>query len=273
MAPHLTTALQVARLGSRAVRYLIRPARSTSTAQQVAEWGHDPWLPTPQNRVRRKLERGANLTRRGLGLLTLLALAVLGTLLLGVAVLVSGAFAAGGVELGWWFMGFTLLLGLLGAYWTARRASALLRAEADVPLPTTAPAQLPASLENDETALLHLLRQHERALPEVARPAFYQTVIATRDALRLTADDAALSRETFDVRQAAREDLPELLDAFGAVPPSAQSNAQLLEQLSLIETRMQQVMAVRGAGRQRKLHANGKYLHAKYRGEEEKEDA
>ena len=262
MAPRVSTVFQVARLGTQAVQYLIRPASSPSTARQVAEWGHDPWLPTPENEAKRKLERGASLTRRGLGLLTLLVLAVLGALVLGLAVLLLGVAAINGSTVAGWLLAFTLLLGCVGSFWTLRRASNLLRARADVPLPT--PAQQHPALPDDEAALLHLLRHHERALPDPARTPFRRTVLATRDALRLTADDAALTRETFDARQAAREDLPELLDAYRSVPPSAQSDAQLLEQLRLIETRMAEVAAQRTLSRARDLKANGKYLQDKY---------
>lgn len=263
MAPHVTTVISVARLGSRAVRYLIQPAKTASTAQHLSEWGRDPWLPSPQQQGRQKLERGANLARRGLGLLTLFGLAVLGTFLLGLAVLISGIGVAAGHTFAAWIMGLILLLGLFGAYWTARRASSLIKGQAEVPVPTT-PTPQASGLEADEAGLLNLLYRYEKVLPSSARSPFRDTVIATRDALRLTADDAALSRETFDARQAAREDLPELLDAYRSVPISRESDAQFLEQLQLIEARMQHVAAQRTADRQRELQSNGKYLQSKY---------
>ncbi|WP_291424838.1 hypothetical protein [Deinococcus sp.] len=120
------------------------------------------------------------------------------------------------------------------------------------------------TLDSDEARLLTLLRTHERGLPSTLWPAFQATVIATRDALRLTAADVTLQRDTFDARQAAREDLPELLSAYRAVPPSRQSDEQLLEQLALIERRMQSVVGQRAATRQRELSAHGRYLQDKY---------
>lgn len=264
MAPHVTTVLNVARTGSRVVRYLIQPAKRAdlTSMKSTSEWGHDPWL--PQSEAQRKLSRGANLTRRGLGLMTLLLLAVLGAIVLGVAVLLLGIGVASGSDIAGWLMGLTLLIGAIGAYWTARRASRLLRAESDVPVP----AAFPPTPDGDEASLLTLLRTHERALPAATQAAFQATVIATRDALRLTAQDSALQRDTFDVRQAAREDLPELMDAYRAVPPSRQSDQQLLEQLSLIEQRMQAVTSERVSHRQRDLSANGRYLRDKYEADE-----
>lgn len=262
MAPHFTTVLTVARTGSRVVRYLIRPAKRADLrgVQGVSELGHDPWL--PQSDVQRQLTRGANLTRRGLGLVTLLVLSVLGAIVMALAVLLLGIGVANGSNIAGWLLGLTLLVGAVGAYWTARRASSLLRAEADVPVPTAAATlQTP---EGDEAKLLNLLRTNERALPASTQAAFHATVIATRDALRLTANDSALQRDTYDVRQAVREDLPELLDAYRSVPPSQQSDSQLLEQLRLIEERMQTVKAERLSHRQRALSANGRYLKQKY---------
>lgn len=265
MAPHVTTVLTVARTGSRVVRYLIQPAKRAdlTSLQSTSDWGRDPWL--PQSEAQRKLSRGASLTRRGLGLVTLLVLAVLGAIVLGVAVLLTGIGVASGSNIAGWLLGLTLLIGAIGTYWTARRASGLLRAEADVPVPE-AFAHTP---DGDEANLLTLLRTHERALPALPQEAFHATVIATRDALRLTAQDSALQRDTFDVRQAVREDLPELMDAYRAVPPSRQSDQQLLEQLRLIEQRMQAVTSERVAHRQRDLSANGRYLRDKYEPDEQ----
>ncbi len=274
MAPHLTTVLTVARTGKDVVRYLIRPARPSRSGEpggqlsgQLGEWGRDPWLPAPD--PQQKWQRGASLTRRGLGLATLLVLAALGAVVLAVATLLLGIGAASGHAFAGWLLLLVLLAGAYGAYWTLRRASELLRARAEVPVEVpprgeASPVSAANTLDTDEARLLTLLRTHERGLPGTLLPAFQATVIATRDALRLTAADAALQRDTFDARQAAREDLPELMSAYRAVPPSRQSDEQLLEQLALIERRMQSIVGQRAASRQRELSAHGRYLQDKY---------
>ncbi|WP_291424836.1 hypothetical protein [Deinococcus sp.] len=138
MAPHLTTVLTVARTGKDVVGYLIRPARPSRSqpggklSGQFDEWGRDPWLlerNSPHN-----WQRGASLTRRGLGLFTLLVLAALGAVVLAVATLLLGIGAASGHAFAGWLLLLVLLAGAYGAYWTLRRASELLLAKAEVPV-------------------------------------------------------------------------------------------------------------------------------------------
>lgn len=265
MAPHVTTVLTAARTGARVVRYLIRPAQRLGP--EVQQWGRDPWL--PQSGLEHKVRRTAHLTRRGLGLATLLALSVFGSIIIGLAVLFSGIGLASGSTFAGWVLGFTLLLGLVGLIWTARRAFALLNAR-ELPVQSSASPASPTTPGEDEASLLRLLHTNERALPPVAQQAFRATVLSTRDALRVSAGDGTLSREAFDARQAVREDLPELLEAYRAVPPSRQSDEQLLEQLALIEGRMQTVLGQRAGQQQRQWQANRRYLQDKYQqGDEE----
>lgn len=89
-------------------------------------------------------------------------------------------------------------------------------------------------------------------------------MIATRDALRASQDDAVLDRDSFDVRQAAREDLPELLETYRTVPPTPANQAELQRQLGLIEGRMAAVVRDREAQKSRALKAHGRYLEKKY---------
>lgn len=253
MAPHVTSIVTVARSGARAVRYLIRPARANGLSS-VNGLGRDPWL--PQGETERRLHRTASLTRRGLGLFTLLALSLFATMILGTAVVLLGIGVANGVTWAGWLLALTLLTGLMGLFWTARRASAIIN-----PAQTTSDPS--AALVSEEQALLELLRAHERALPAPTQAAFRDAVISTRDALRASQGDELLSRDAFDARQAARADLPELLDAYRRVPESPQSDQQFLEQLALIEQRMQTVIAARPAPA-RTLKANRRYLEEKY---------
>ena len=263
MAPHVTTVLTVARAGSRVVRYLIRPARHPALDLSVT--GRDPWL---EARPPARLRRGASVARRGLGLVMLLVLALLGTSVVGTVAVLLGIGAASGSAVAGWLLGFTLLLGLLGTFWTGRRALNLLWAGDGLPADVDRAAPLPSAAA-DEAGLLRLLRQHEGALNAPARSAFRRTLIATRDALRLAEDEPTLSRDTYDVQQAAREDLPELMAAYRAVPASRASDEQLLEQLRLIETRVQEVGTRRAAQRRRMLGAHGDYLRGKYQGDPE----
>ena len=162
----------------------------------------------------------------------------------------NGSAAAG------WLLGAALLLGLLGLLWTGWRAAGMLRAPLGAPATAASP---------EEDALLTLLRQHERALPPAAADALHATVIATRDALRATAGETALSRAAFDAQQAAREDLPDLLAAYRALPSDPQQDAELLGQLARIETRMAHVTREQAQAGQRALRAHGQYLDDKYR--------
>lgn len=263
MAPHVTTVLSVARTGTRVVRLLIRPARpGQGPARPGAPGGGpDPWL--PQTRAQQGVARGADLARRGLGLGVLVVVAVLGAVLsaLVIGVLLLGAVAGDAPWAGWLAL-LTLVVTLLGFAWVVRRSRAVLH-PGDVTDAAPAPLTDDAGMQ-DEAGLLRLLRRHERALPLSASEAFRSTVLLTRDALRLTAGDQALTRETYEVRRAAREDLPELLDAYHSVPPSPQSDAQLLEHLHLIGGRMQAIVTGRRQGRQLEQTAHSRYLQEQY---------
>ncbi|WP_102125749.1 hypothetical protein [Deinococcus planocerae] len=274
MAPvNPLTVFTAARTGSRVVRYLIRPARRLSPANLDLS-GRDPWLPSerPGGRPGETLRRGASVARRAAGLFVLLALCVLGAVLLGPLLLLLGVGTAFGSDVAGWMLAFTLLLATFGAVWTARRAAHLIRAREDQVGVVTldAPGTLGSGGADDEAGLLALLRGSERALPPSTRAALHATVIATRDALRVTSGDLSLGRDAFDARQAAREDLPELLRTYRAAPRTPEADRLLLGQLTLIERRMGEVVRERQRAQSRTLDAHRRYLEGKYgeRGEE-----
>ncbi|CAM3697481.1 hypothetical protein [Deinococcus frigens] len=265
MVPSVTTILTVARTGSRVVRALIRPAHrggGRSGLGDVRELGHDPWLrPEGAGGLRRQASR---LAQRGAGLGKLALQGVLGAVVFLPLLLIFGVLFALGFDPAGWLLGVTLLLGLLGLVRTAVRAVRLMNAPDEELNPETSRAALPATLQADETTLLGTLRTHERALPPASRVAFHAAVIATRDALRVSADDIMLGRDAFDVRQAAREDIPELLETYRTVPSTPANEAELQRQLGLIEGRMAAVIQDRNAQRGRVLKAHGRYLENKY---------
>lgn len=265
MAPRVTTLLTVARTGSRVVRSLIQPPQrgpGHSGLRGVRDLGHDPWLtPDGPEGLRRQ---AARLARRGAGWGKLTLQSVLGAVVIFPLLLLFGVLFALGIDAAGWLLGLTLLLGLLGLVRTAVRATRLLNAPDEEVTPAASQAALPASVQADETRLLGTLRTHERALPPASRVAFHAAVIATRDALRASQDDAVLDRDSFDVRQAAREDLPELLETYRTVPPTPANQAELQRQLGLIEGRMAAVVRDREAQKSRALKAHGRYLEKKY---------
>lgn len=189
----------------------------------------------------------------------LLVLSLLGAGVVGLAVLLLGVGVLQGNDLAGWLLALTLLLGLLGAVWATRRAGQLIRADTQMVAGAAA-----SDLPQDEAQLLSTLRTHQRALPPPTRAAFQTTVLTTRDALRLTAGDTTLERDVYDARQAAREDLPELMRAYQSAPRDARTERELLDQLRLIEDRMQRVVQVRGEAKGRALRAHGRYLQDKY---------
>lgn len=253
MARRATTVLKAARLGSRAVRTLIRPVRPGE--------GGDPWLTAGD--PRRRWRSGVGAARRGAGVLVLLVLALLGALvLLPLTLLLGAGTALGGSEVAGWLLGLTLLLGVIGAVWTGRRAFALMRPVAVAPAPDVP----------EEGELLTVWRQAERALPRQVHGALQATVLATRDALRVTAHDQTLSRDAFDARQAARTDLPELIAAYRALPDPASGERELISSLDVLRGRMETVSAGRSGERQRVLKAHGKYLREKYAPEPGEQD-
>ncbi|ANE42957.1 hypothetical protein [Deinococcus puniceus] len=261
------TIVTVARTGSRVVRYLIRPAqRLPNSSVVLMTGGRDPWLPAPTGSAAETMSRArraGSRVRRMLGLVALLILGVLGALLVGPLLLLLGIGTASGSDVAGILLALTLVAAAFGAYWTARRARAILHAPEDTVPPTT--LDLAGAAAHDEAALLATLRLHERTLPTPARAALHATAIATRDALRVTAHDQALGRDTYDAQQAARRDLPDLLSAYRAAPPTSAADVELLMQLGHIERRMRSVSSDRAGQGQRKLEAHGRYLKDKYR--------
>lgn len=77
----------------------------------------------------------------------------------------------------------------------------------------------------------------------------------------------------FDARQAAREDLPELLRTYGSGRRTPEADRLFLEQLDLIGRRMQEVVHERQAQHVRVLTAQRRYLESKYREDDVKEGA
>ncbi|NTY00087.1 hypothetical protein [Deinococcus sp. JMULE3] len=239
--PHL-------RGGARLARQLLTPTPDPAG---------DPWQLQRPGDPRRALTHGRTQARRlaGVGLLavlTLVALSFLGTLtvLLGIGV-ASGSDVAG------WLLGVTLLLSLIVIAWSVRRARRLLRA----PTPHTVTLE---AAPPDEQDLLRTLRQHERALPPTTLPAFLGAVTATRDALRATAHTTTLTRDVFDARQAAREDLPRILHAYQEAAPQGRDDRELTRQLRLIEDRMARIAREQAQAQRRDQQADTTYLRDKY---------
>ncbi|THF71344.1 hypothetical protein E7T06_03105 [Deinococcus sp. Arct2-2] len=260
------TIFTVARTGSRVVRYLIRPAqRLPNSSISLMKGGRDPWLPAPTGSAAdtaSRARRAGSRVRRMLGLVALLILGLLGALLIGPLLLLLGIGTASGSDVAGILLALTLAVAAFGTYWTARRARQILHAPEDTLPPTT--LDMAGAAAHDEAALLATLRLHERTLPAPARAALHATAIATRDALRVTAHDQALGRDTYDAQQAARRDLPDLLSTYRAAPPTAAADLELLMQLGHIERRMRAVSTERAGQGQRKLEAHGRYLKDKY---------
>ena len=283
MAPSVPRVKTVARTAGRAAARVAPLLRGPEPADPRPAWteagpghddgGHDDWAlaPAPANRpalnLERAAERGRNLTRRALGLGVLLLLTLLGAGVVSVVMVLLGVGLAAGSDVAGGLMVFTLLLALSGAWLAARRAGELLRPQSQSQSQSRLAPPVPAPPEPDaEAALLQTLRAHEHHLPPQARAAFHATVMATRDALRATAADVQMNRDAFDARQAAREDLPELMDAYRAVPRDPRNDAQLLEQLRLIHTRMAHITQAHAVRTGDKLAAHGHYLRDKYTG-------
>lgn len=248
----MTRSRTILRGSVRAARDLLSPSAAHTPLHPA-----DPWRLQPGSDPRAALARGRTQARRfaGIGLLaalTLTALSFLGTLavLLGIGV-ASGSDVAG------WLLGVTLLLSLAVIGWSVRRARRLLRAPA--PDTVTLHAAPP-----DEQDLLRTLRQHERALPAPTLPALLGAVTATRDALRATAQASTLTRDVFDARQAAREDLPRILDTYQTAAPQGRDDRELTRQLRLIEERMARIAREQAEAQRRDQQAGTTYLRDKY---------
>ncbi|WP_221090581.1 hypothetical protein [Deinococcus aquaedulcis] len=223
-------------------RLLRAPLRLTRGLWRAAQpWptpSGDSWALAPQTGQGAGLRRLAGLG--ALALLTLVGLSFLGTLtvLLGIGV-------ASGSDLAGWLLGLTLLLAVVLLVW-ARGRLRQWQAQAH---------PLPAS---DELGQLRALHAQARALPRPDRAAVLGALQATAQALQVTGGGGTLTRDAFDARQAAREDLPELLAAArsgrGAVQP----------QLQLIETRMAAIAERGRAAQARAAQAQAAYLQDKY---------
>ncbi|GGL04246.1 hypothetical protein [Deinococcus radiotolerans] len=232
--------------GARLARQLLR---APSPDQQ------DPWLARSPADPRAALSRGRAQVRRlsRVGLLVILTLTALS--FLGTLALLLGIGVASGSDVAGWLLGLTLLLSFTLIGWSVHRARHLLRA------PT--PEALPAAAPPDEQDLLRTLRLSERALPTPSLPAFQRAVTATRDALRATEHAPTLTRDVFDARQAAREDLPRILDAYQRAP-HARDEQELHRQLHLIETRMADITRMHSEAQRRDQQADTTYLRDKY---------
>lgn len=181
--------------------------------------------------------------------------------------IILGIGAIAGNSIMAWMMLFVMVFSLLGIVWTVRKVNKELSA------PSTDSASsvetIDAESNNPESQLKQLLRSNAR-LPDVMWPAFRSTVIATRNALRATSKEGFLSRENFDARQAAERELPELIENYKALPPSSRTDIEFLEQLRLIEQRMQKVAVLQQEDAERTLKSQRRYLEDKYEPEKEK---
>lgn len=246
--PAARTVLSAARTGVRVARVLLRPARPDSATVRN-DWGLNDWgEPDPALALR----RGASLARRGLGLAVLFVLALIGAGVLGTAALLTGIGVAEGHAWAGWLLGLSLLLLALGAFWTLRRARALMH------VPPVPAAALP---HGGAARPLGELRREARALPPALRPVLDGALRATGEALRASADDRGLlTRDVHDARRTAQHDLPELLALYRGAPRTPRGDVELAVRLRQIETRMAEVARGRGAERTRDWQAYGRYL-------------
>ncbi|MBZ9751673.1 hypothetical protein K7W42_12430 [Deinococcus sp. HMF7604] len=200
---------RVARSGVRATTTLLRPVQGA----QTDPWALAPARPASGLRLRRAAGLGV------LALVTVLALSILGTLAMLLAIgVASGSDVAG------WLLGVTLVLAVGVLLWARGRLMGW------QPAPSTLPTE-----EAKDLQALRVLHQQARALPRPLRADLERTLQATAGALRATAALPTLTRDAFDVRQAARADLPELLHAYHAAP---QQQPELRASLLVIEERM-----------------------------------
>ncbi|MFC6616948.1 hypothetical protein [Deinococcus radiophilus] len=116
-----------------------------------------------------------------------------------------------------------------------------------------------ASLEQRgaERDLIRLLNRHESRLPATSRPQLRATVSAMHAAMQATRGE--LGREAYEVRQAAQEDLPRLLELAGP-----EQQADLAEALGLIERRMGQIADEQRQRQRRDYDTQREYLRGKY---------
>lgn len=246
MAPSVTTLLTMARTGTRVARFLIRPAGRGPLHPDG--WGIGAVSPALA------LRRAGSRVRRAAGLGVLTVIGLLGLSILTLCTVFLGVGLASGSDSAGWVLGLVLLLGVAGATWLTRRARTLLRPDDSLGA-VSGPTELP---------VLTTLHRHARALPASDRAVYRRTLAATAQALRVCDGDQTLGRDTFDARQAAREDLPALLGAYRAAPATPDSQREFARQLALIETRMTAIVRGRTAQQARDLQAHGRYLDDKY---------
>lgn len=244
----------MARTGTRIARFLIRPPVPPAQGLQPDGWGLDRVPPALA------LRHAGQTARRAAGLGVLGLIGLLGASILSISAIFLGMGAASGSDVAGWMLGLVLLLGALGAVWLVRRARLLLRPAGE---------DTPAMPGAGRVSLAALNRQ-ARALPAPGRAAFRRTLAATEGALRACAADTTLGRDTFDARQAAREDLPTLLAAYRAAPPTPDAQREFARQLSVIETRMHAIVRGRAAQQALDLHAHGRYVDDKYGREDDR---
>ncbi|BBN95612.1 hypothetical protein DEGR_23450 [Deinococcus grandis] len=68
----------------------------------------------------------------------------------------------------------------------------------------------------------------------------------------------------FDARQAAREDLPRILDTYQTAAPQGRDERELTRQLRLIEDRMARIAQEQAESQRRDQQAGTTYLRDKY---------
>ncbi|PTA67294.1 hypothetical protein C8263_13390 [Deinococcus arcticus] len=166
-----------------------------------------------------------------------------------------GIGVASGSDVAGWLLGLTLLALGLTLLWARRRLRQWR-------------TQVQAAPASDELGQLRVLQAQARALPRPERTALLGALQATAQALQVTGGEGTLTRDAFDARQAAREDLPELL-AAARTPVDGAVQAQL----ALIETRMTAIAERGRAAQLRSARARTAYLQDKYAAGEEGDPA
>lgn len=114
----------------------------------------------------------------------------------------------------------------------------------------------------DETTrrdLLRLWEHYSSRIPNEVRPALRSALASADEALQ--AVDDPLSRERYEVQQAASHDLPELLAAYTR---SGGDSAALMHSLELIDRRLRQLTVQAEQERQREFEVRREYISGKY---------
>lgn len=236
-----------------------RPTITRSSDPQV-----QPMAPEPQPHLHPNAagnrSAGPSLLQRilGLALAGIAGFFTLGLLLI-FAVL---AFITGHPLIGSLLLGLLLLAGVGVAFFGLRTAQRGLtrgsRDSGEVPQANAAREQV-----QDESArreLLRLWEKYNHRIPAEARPALRAAIASADEALVAFANEP-LSRERYEVQQAATHDLPDLLDVYAR---SGSDPAALAEALGLIDRRLRQLVQQAEAERQREFAARREYISGKY---------